>query len=755
MKSNNYSHYRSRLAIAMASTTLCGVAALPTISVAQESTSNTRRALTLEEITVTANRVESLASDTPIALSVVSGDVIAEQGLSDPSKLGDFTPNLGMGTWAGGIQITMRGITNSDITERGDPAAGFLIDDVYIARPNGVDISLFDINRIEALRGPQGTLFGRNTTAGAINVLTNRPVFEAEGSATLGIGDYGSRQGTLVYNLPVNDSFAVRAGVNYDRRDNYLDEGPAVTSDLSPFKDSIAMRLQGLKTWGSGEFLLRGEYADIGGNYLEYVPSNHFYAQYPASGTDAKYTGGSTDDILKVNFPATWDIERENKAWSLTGELKQALGEWDLTYIGSFRKLERDEDEPRPDDDGDRLFRIGWKADIEQYSHEVRLATTQGPLQFQVGAYYLYEEISQDIKLVLASGTDGNDPAGLTIWWHTDPLENKSWAFFGQGTYELNNELRLTLGARYSDDTKTRDAAFQVFCSEYDCLNETTPRSIYSADGNWNKTTWRLGLDYDLTDSTMVYASVSTGYKAGGFIDGCEVGTQPNCGFDADALYYDPEEIINYEVGAKGLLWDDTFNFNLAVFHYKYDDMQQSAIQNNCLGPGTTSCTITTNAATAGATGIELESTLLLTESDRLEINTTWIQAEFDDYAAPARDFSGETLNYSPEWTATLGYMHIFDLDGGAVVEASIRSKYSDSYAFVDAGGGSLFPQPSYTRTNVSLTYRSPDNAWYLQGYVNNLEDEVPVTNVIFGPTRRGASFQPPRTYGMRAGLKF
>jgi len=737
-------------------TALLGIIASPVTAIAQQDQESEASSRTLEEITVTATRRETLASDTPIALTVMTGATIEENGLTDAKKLGEYTPNLGIGAWAGGLQITMRGITNSDPTERGDPAAGFLMDDVYIPRPNGIEVAFFDLNRIEVLRGPQGTLFGRNTTAGAINVITNRPVFQPEGSVKFAAGEYSSFQGTAVYNAPISDTFAIRAGVNYDTRDNYLEEGPAVTTDLSPFKENFAVRLQALKTWDTGEILVRGEHASIGGNYVEYVPLNHFYTAYPAAGEDAVWADRSTSEILDVNYPAVWDMERDNKNNSFGIELKQALGDsWDLTYIGGYRKLDRDEDEPRPDDDGDRLFRITWNGEYEQQSHEIRFSTSTDRLDFQTGLYYLSDDISQDLKLTLASGTDGNNPPGLTIWWNTPLLENESWAVFGEGTYSLTDALRLTAGVRYTDDTKTRNNAFQVFCAEYDCINETTERSPYDADGSWEKTTWRLGLDYDLTDTTMVYGTVSTGYKAGGFIDGCEVGLGPGCTFSAEALYYDPENIVSYELGAKGLMLDGTFNYSVALFHFSYDDMQQSAIQNNCFGPGTTSCTITTNAASAENTGLEFESTWLLTDYDVLQFDATWSDAKFDDYVAPARDFSGAPLPFSSDFTATVGYTHTFPLSSGAGIEASIRSKYDDGYWFVSAGDGSLFPQPSYSRTNIRLTYRSADSTWYVMAFADNLEDEVQVTNIIFGPTRRAASLTAPLTYGVRAGLSF
>jgi len=759
MKTINFPYTLSRLSRAISGTLIgCSIAlALPAVA-QQEATGEegeTKKKIEHEVILVTANRVASVESETPIALTVVGEQKIVEQGITDPTKLGDFAPNLQMVSWGGGVQVNLRGITNSDFTERGDPAAGFLIDDVYIARPNGLDVSFYDINRIEVLRGPQGTLFGRNTTAGAVNVITNRPVFDTEGSANIGIGNYGTLQGTLIYNTEVTDDFAIRAGFNYDTRDNYLEEGPNVTADLSPFKENMSFRLQGLKTWDTGELLVRAEYSDIGGNYVEYVPSNHFYEAYPAAGEDAVQNNWDTDEILSVNYPVNWDIERDNSVVSLNAELRQQLGEWDLTYIAAYRKLDRAEDEPRPDDDGDRVFRISWVGETEQQSHELRFSTNQGPLLFQAGAYYLSEDISNNLKLTLTPNTDGNNPPGTTIWWNADPLENDSWALFSQGTYELTDTLRATAGIRYTQDDKERTGAFQVFCSEFDCINETGPRSAYEASSSFSKTTWRLGLDYDFAERNMLYATVATGYKAGGFIDGCEVGTQANCGFTADALYYDPEEIISYEVGAKGFLLDNDLKYSIAAFYYEYDDMQMSAIQNDCLGPGTTSCTITTNAASSSAHGIEFESSTLLTENSSLELNATYIDAQFDDYSSPNRDFSGKELSFSPKFTATVGYTHFFDLSDGGIIEAAVRSKYSDDYVLVDVGGGSLFPQDSHSRTNLSLTYRAPSQDWFVRAFVDNVEDEVQVTNVIFGPTRRAASFKPPRTFGVRAGYSF
>jgi len=702
------------------------------------------------DIIVTANRMSSLASKTPIALTAITGDNLIRSGVTSTAGLADHVPNLQLSTNNGGLQITIRGITNEEPTERGDPSAAFLINDVYIARPQAIDVAMYDVNRIEVLRGPQGTLFGRNTTAGLINVVTNRPKFTFGGSGDIVIGNYGTVLATGVVNVPVSNAFAVRAAVNFDMRDNYMRPGPLLTGNYDKARKNFSGRLSALYEWDTGSVLVRGDYSDINGRPYDLLPLSNFFTT-TTTGVNPNFIAGSTKDQLTVNAPLTWDGFRRNSTWGIGGEISQSLGPIRLIYVGSYREFNRDEADPRISANGSLAYRLEWDGKFRQQSHELRLATEgDGPLKLQVGAMYFREKVTQDFRLLLVPNTF---LVGSTNRTGNDPLVNTNYGFFGQGTYSLAESLRITLGARYSHDEKKSDTGFTELCSNFNCDGTITRTSNNIADAKSSKVTWRIGVDYDLTPSTLLYATVSTGYKAGGFNTGCEIGTQPGCALAAGVLYYQPETVTSYEAGVKARLFDEKLRVNLNAFTYDYSNIQLNQVVADCGGGA--SCSVTTNAGKAKVTGVELEGTFSATPDDRFEFGGTYLDGHFREFSpAPGFDFAGRPLSRSPKWTLTAGYGHSFSLNNGGTVDFNIRTRISDRYAFLIIGTRNYYWQPGFSRTDITLGYTAPDSRWYLQGYLQNLENSIPATNILVGP-RSSVQTQAPRTYGLRAGVKF
>ncbi len=717
------------------------------------------RAMALEEIIVTATRRESLASETPIALTAITGQGLIDSGVTNPTELADLVPNLSIDRAGGGVQVTIRGVTSTDTTEKGDPSAAFMLDGVYIARPQAQEVSFYDIARVEVLRGPQGTLYGRNTTAGLINVITNRPTFdEFGGSANVAGGNFGTIQATGVINAPVSDNFAIRAAVNYDQRDNYLDGGPLLTGDIDPFKENISGRLQGLYDWSSGNLLVTADYSQIKGTPYDLLPLRNFYAA-TANGVDPEYIGDdrSSDGLRYIDTPIAWDTWRENDTWGLGVELNQDIGPVTMTYTGSYREFTRDEADARISVDGALAYRAAFEGDYEQNSHELRFANSgDGAIQLQAGLYYFREEsdILQRLMLVPNPGATGD---GASLGFAQGPTVAESRAAFAQGTFALTDALRLTAGARYSEDEKSR-VGFTLSCpSFFDCgttvPSNTNPTNDAAVD--FSKTTWRAGLDYDINVETMIYGSVATGYKAGGFNDGCVVGTGAGCTQPESLFYYDPEELTAYEVGVKTRLFDGAMSLNVAAFLYDYSNIQLSQLVAECFGPGSGPCNLTTNGGEAEVTGVEIEGTYAITSSDRLDFSLAYLDAHFTDFQPnPTTDFNGKSLDRSPEWAATLGYQHTFHLDNGGEIVGGVRSRYSDSYTLMVLGTLNFYEQPSYTKTDVTLTYNAPGDVWYLQAFARNLEDSIVVTTVAVG-ARSSVQISDPFTYGLRAGFNF
>jgi iron complex outermembrane receptor protein len=715
---------------------------------AQESDSDE---FLLEEIIVTANRVESLASKTPVAVTAVTGETITQTGILDPTMLEYEVPNLSINIGVNGPQITIRGVTSTDKTEKGDPAAAFMVDSIYLGRPQLHALNFYDIERVEVLRGPQGTLYGRNTTAGVVNIITKKPspFFESGFNAT--IGNYGTYLGDGMVNVPVNDALALRAAFSYRRRDNYINM-PNATQTHDPSHNDLSFRLEALFDINENASLLfKGDYFSLrGSNYFdnrsETVDFQRLFSYDPNNPEDTHYVGGLSNDEILTDL-STNDIpsDSEMDVWGITAELNWDFGPIALTYLGSYHDMSNESSGGYNSAEPATL--VTGIGDYWQTQQEVRLATTgEGPFKGQMGVYYFKEE------------------SGITNYFHNfygvwdkygfiqDPTINESYAVFGQGTYSLTPDLRLTGGIRYTHDSKSRKGiTHQLF---FPAFGGAEIFLVNDAANTFTKTNYRVGLDYDLSDNTLLYGSVATGYKAGGFNDGCESGT-PGCNQpkDAWALYYDPENITAYEIGTK-TRFSDKMVLNGAAFYYDYDNLQLSAVVNIGGTPGQ----ITTNAAKAEVKGVEIESVFMPNVNHRINAAMAWLDAAYKDYwplgVGTAPDYAGRPLDRSPEFTVNLGYSYRYPLANGGYIEAALLFRWSDSYTISTVSMPVQFENPSYHKTDLSLTYTTPKGAWYFQVFGKNLEDELTLFDIsAFGVPN--VTPNDPRTYGVRAGFRF
>lgn len=719
------------------------------------------------DIVVTANRTESLASKTPVALNAVSGAELAGAGVTNPTTLSEVIPTVAIDR-TDGLRITIRGVSSNDNTEKGDPSAAFLLDGIYIARPQAQEVSFFDIDRVEVLRGPQGTLYGRNTTAGVVNVIAARPKHRFEASVEGAYGNFDTRQVTGMVNVPIGDRIAVRAAVNYDRRDSYIRAGDS-PYDLSPFKNNLSGRLSVLADLGDRTtILVRGDYSAIKGRPTNTVSAYNFFAPFagPADGqrgVDPMYRQGlSSDDRRLLGYVEGSQSSRDNSTWGVMTEVNHELSDdLTLTYLGSYREFERNEQAP-----GLTGFVPGINlalsnpgsldASYWQTSHELRLAYAGERLSLQVGGYFFKEHSTSEVLITgLLSPTPGTP--GYVFGFLQNPTTARSIAGFGQATFSLSDRLRVTGGLRYTSDDKARRGTTIIHGAVGEPL-VFPPDSLNNANRSFDKLTWKGGVEFDLDDRSLLYGSVSTGYKAGGFNDGCLAGdTNCTAPIPENALFYRPETLTAYEIGLKMRTLGNALRLNANYFHYDYDGLQLSQASNICGGP----CQITTNAATAKIDGVELEATLTPSPRNHLGATVAWLNARFTDYEiVPGVNFAGAKLDRSPDWVASVDYSYSLPLGNRSDITAQVRSRISDSYQFLSTTLRAQFRQPSYTRTDVTLTYNAPDRRWYVQGFAKNLENTIVLssaTTVAAFPGLAGGTvtFQDPRTYGMRAGFKF
>ncbi|OYX95511.1 MAG: TonB-dependent receptor, plug, partial [Novosphingobium sp. 35-62-5] len=718
------------------------VALASTPAFAQEAQEAETQVINDGDIVVTANRTSSLLSKTPIAMSAVGGEDLIAAGITNPTQLEETIPNLSI-VRGNGLQITIRGVTSTDGTEKGDPSAAFMVNGVYLARPQAQEVSFFDIERIEVLRGPQGTLYGRNSTAGVVNILTAQPKFELGARADVVYGNFNALNGTVVLNVPASDTLAFRVAANLDQRDNYISDGaPNDNVKLDKFKNNKSVRLSALwKPTPDLSLLLMGDYSWVKGNPTNGVPPGQFYGNI-TSGVrptfDAPtYLGLDPDVARRLNNPQAQQAFRDSEERGVMGELNYSMGNLTLTYLGSYRESDRTEFSNA----ANGAFSADFAGTYWQTSQEVRLAYSDGPLQAQIGGYYFKEKsgIAFFLNNLLGPNTRFGFPQDPTI------AENKS--AFGQVTYEVVPDLRITGGVRYSHDLKSRKG--QTVVDTYDSIGNSYSignfisrqvNQINDASRTFSEVTWRAGVDYD-SPLGLVFASVSTGYKAGGFNDGCEIGTGTNCGLPAGALYYDPETLTAYEAGFK-FRFSPAFRLNGTVFHYDYQGLQLSQLSDICGGP----CQVTTNAAKAKIDGVELDANIQPTDRFTVRLALNWLDARYDQFTPdPVVNFAGRPLNRSPKWSWIAGLNYVVPVGEGKLV-ADAQTSSRSRFEVTDLANFAYFYQPAATKTDLSLTYNAPDDRFYVAGFVENLENNLVVTGAstgLFG----AVTFADPRTY--------
>jgi iron complex outermembrane recepter protein len=700
-----------------------------------------------QSIVVTANKVSQSVLKVGASLSALSADDIRELGVTDAKSLTDLMPNTQI-SQAGNssVVVNIRGIENTNTTSLGEPAAAFHIDGIYLGRMSGAGSAFYDIERVEVLRGPQGTLYGRNANAGVVNVITKQPTNKREAYVSAEIGNLGERRVDAAFNLPVNDSLSLRAALSTNRRDGFS-ETKTATNGFSENQDSIhtdSVRLQALVKFNSKNSL------------------NLSYDESANKTTGPNYYDLTAGVPTKLEDPNVLIQGRfNNKLSGLRAELKSDLGFANLNYLYGHRETKNKEDYST----GPVVLLTKFK--FEQDSHELRLSSNdaKSPLQWVTGLFH-YKEKGTDGRL------DGNLPPFLSFLYPLpvgaplDPSQcggypagcyafvqfldslvtNESTALFGQVTYSVTDTSRVIVGARHTRDAKHRDGQ-QVLSGDganYDPANPFNLVTPLYGQASWKSNTYKLGYEKDLSASQMFYASVSTGYKAGGFNDG-DTRTTP-------ALIYSPEKITAYELGLNGKFFDDALQLTSSIFHYDYSDLQKTGIVNNQA--------VTVNTGKATVDGFELSARYRLTSASKIDVGLGLLNAKYKDYTTPnGTNYAGFKLDKTPSATLNIGYSHNWDLASGASLTGHIGTRYSSSYVTTDTGSATAAPiqfkQGSFTKSSASLTYFSADDAFDLQLYVKNIENKTQLMGSVAFLGSNYGYMSEPRTFGVRATYRF
>jgi iron complex outermembrane receptor protein len=699
----------SRLALAMAALTVGAQAH------AQDQTGATTADSGFGDIVVTAEKRQSTEQKTPIAMTVATGEALTQAGVTDVNSLINVAPTLSIAQNNQNTMITIRGVSSRDYTETGNPAVALSIDNFYLQNGTALNVGFFDLDRIEVLRGPQGTLYGRNATAGAINIQTAKPTDKLEGNVAL---QYGNKDALILegmVNVPLSSSLKMRAAFSVHNREAFRDNGSLASNSGIVTKGgnddvSQAARIHLLYEPDSRfSALLTGEYTHVGGvgAVIKGIPYSDVVNGELDIGSARKWA---------LNNQGFIDLDIKN----VRAALNYDLGFATVSYFGGFRQqdIKRSNDQ-----DGGTEFNYAFPTAgrTNTQNHELRLASNStGPFGWQAGLYHFREQ-GQSLTYFQVLGA--GDP--FNFYTFDYDTGSRSYAAFGQAYYEITPELKVEAGARYTEEKKTQ-VGYNIIAGTYTAVD------AYYKGG---KDTYHLGINWQATPDNLVYGKFDTGFKSGGFQNGFTFG---------------PETIKSFEAGVKNRFFNRTLQVNLSGFLYNYTDLQ---VQQN--DPDTAISRVF-NAGKARIYGGELETNWLATPDDKVDLTVAYLHARYRDFFTGGVQYAGNTLPQAPDWSLSGGFSHDFHLPAGTLT-ARVQSRYQTK-SYFSFRNFETEKQDGYTKTDLMLTYKpDADMGLELSAYVRNIENSVILTTSEEASYAGGylVQFADPRTYGARVTYRF
>lgn len=652
----------------------------------------------LEEIVVTAQKREQTLTDVPIAVSVIDGAFLERNRTATVADIVAFTPGLSGTTVAGTTpRIVVRGIGTEDFGVGSDPALGVYIDDVYLGRGVSSISDLFDVARVEIVRGPQGTLFGRNTTAGAISITTRRPTESVEGYIDLTGGDFGAATAKAGFNLPLDGSWGLKFAGSYRQRDGFVDNtlgGDTGAIDSAAGRVTLAYDGENWTNFLSWE---RRDTRNHPGPYLNPI----------LVGGDT--FGPITSNLITGNTNAPRDdIDSDRVTLRLRRELGHGLSLTSITGYSRFDNAYLEDTDASPL----TLLHFGTSGSQESWSQEFRLEGGSGDFDWFVGAsaanddarstqFAQYAEDDWCGILFASSCLTAIGAAGAPSVRESSIARSESRAFglYGDVTWNATERLDLIAGVRISRDEKDFSVRYDVGSNALGPVILTPPAPAVlatlgrlSADGTLNQSLDntevqpRIALNYDVTDRISAYGSITRGYKSGGFNQ-----IQPGPAFQ-------PESITSYEIGLKGDAFDRRLRFDAAAYYYDYKDLQ---VLINIGGS-----VVTRNAATAEGYGLELGFTALPADWVTMSGSLTLQRAEYGAFRpSPSENFTGNRLVRSPDVTASF----VVDIDKPIAANIALLGRLETSYRnsqFFRPANSAFSEQDAYTLANLSVGLR-------------------------------------------------
>jgi iron complex outermembrane receptor protein len=717
MKTRFWLHAASITAIAIASPAYAQEAAPADQAAPQDDAKSGG----IEEIVVTAQKFSQNLQDVPISVTALNADALQRSGVVSLDSVQQYAPGLSMATVGSGfVSYTyMRGSGTNQIDAGSDPSVAFFVDEVYVTGTAGAQFNLFDVERIEVLKGPQGTLFGRNAAAGAISITTKKPTATFDADASIDVGNYDLRtvRGAVSGPLAANGDLRFRlSGVLQNRgafTENLAGDDPGTIK-------SAGVRGQLEYKTGDVSMLLTANL---------YTARNGMTNQFLATMVKAAFLRPEAIAALPAGesfYKHFYNVDgfEDQDVFGLTGRLEWNTPIGTLTSISAYRynKFDRAQDQ-------DGTIAAAYELDSfekdKSFSQELRLSNQTDRLNWVVGAY-LYDSTTDRQDTIIT----GNDyaPAASRNLTSIDRshLRVKSLALFGQATYKLTDAFSLTAGGRWTNDRKSVDRFVRRF---------TTPAYSVSPKAEWSSFDPAITLTYEASPDLMAYASWRRGFKSGGFQT-----LLPASAVLAETPFK-PEKVNSYEIGVKSEWFDRHLRVNLALFRAEVTDQQILRVLGN-------STNVIDNAGATRTTGVDSLINIVFGDF-RIDAATTYQEARFRQYLTGTTSYAGRSQLRSPDLTGSYGAEYAINLGEREIV---LRGEYTyQSKSFFDAANTASYGlyQPGFGLVNARIAYRPTDAGWEIAGWAKNITNERYFRNIAVSGTTGLAVPGDPATYGV------
>ena len=720
-----------------------------------------RDSLSLEEIVVTATKVAQDIGSTPAAITAITADALGPGGIREVRDLALSVPNLSVGDQFGVNRTFIRGIGMTSIDLGADGAVAFLQDGAMIPRPSHQLAGFYDLEQIEVLRGPQGTLYGRGATAGVVNMITRKPTEDLDGYLNYTLGNYSATTVEGALGGPIGGETVMgRISGKADKRDGYgtnLTTGKAVDNrNAQAVRGSLRF-----KPSDTLDLVLMADYfQEDDYNYAFHflgttvVPEDQLAHNLLGGRTIFDYYADRGKKPDQRNIVSDQDPinERDGTAVSAIIDWDFADG-WHLKSITAWRDFNRFLRDDLDGSDVDMFGQNNYIEESESWSQDFTVAGTAANVEWLMGANYFSEKMHGEVKVpltnfaVLVNALNAGNPDWVNLpadalnsgnYWQNGDVDVEAYGLFVQGRYSFTDAFALTLGARYNYEKREGSGSFI-----FDALGVNVPTD---REKSWDKVTPKVLLEYKTANDGLAYLQFTQGFKSGVI----------NIGSLNEVI--DPEYVDAYEAGYKMPFADDRASLRAAAFFYDYTDLQVGFVNEQ-------SVVETVNAASAEILGVEIELFARFSEGLSGNLSATWLDATYTDFVTgdyrqnfEQVDLSGNYLQNAPKYTlnGVLDYRRPVTATGAFV--GRMEASYQDTVYFTEFNNSDA-EQEAYGLLNLMAGYEGGDGKWSVTGWVRNATDEFVYSNNIitaplYGSVRVG-SLLPPRTYGLTLALNF